>query len=228
MGHVVPKEGVAEDPKKIEVMQQWPIPRDLRDLRGFLGFTGYYQRFVKDYGKITVTFTNLLKKNTFHWDSKAQEAFDTLKIAMITILILAMPDFSKEFEVETDASSVGLGAVLIQNSRPMSFLSKALSLRNRSKSVYEKELMAIVFAFYKWHYYCLGCHCKFRTEQKSLKFLMEQRVVGFEQQKWLVKLMGYDFMIVYHPECKNKVVDALSHNPQFMGEYSISTEKGRR
>lgn len=106
---------------------------------------------MRDYGKIAVSLTNLLKKNSFRWNNEALAAFDAFKQVMVTVLVLVLPDFTKEFIVETDASGSGsgLGAVLMQAGRPAAYLSKVLSPRNREKSVYERELMAIVLALQK-------------------------------------------------------------------------------
>lgn len=160
--------------KKMEDMQNWPMPRNLRELRGFLGLTGYYRRFVKGYSRIAEPLTNLLKKNAFKWGMEAQKAFENLKTTMISIPVLAMPNFFKEFIVETDASRSGLGVVLMEEGRPIAFLSKELSLRNKGKSVYERELMAMVLAFQKWRHYLLERHFKVRTDKKSLCFLTKQ------------------------------------------------------
>jgi hypothetical protein len=137
-GHLVGKDGIRVDPKKIEAMQDWSHPKTLKNLHGFLGLTGYCHKFVKNYGKIAAPLMALLKKNSFTWTPAASQAFQTLKMAMCTTLVLALPDFTKTFVLECDASGKGIGVVFMQEGRPLAFTSKQLSEKNLGKPIYEK------------------------------------------------------------------------------------------
>lgn len=136
LGHVISEEGVATDEGKIEVVRNWPPPKTIKHVRSFLGLTGYYRRFVSHYGTIAKPLVEVIKGSVFRWSNEAQMAFEKLKSAMTSAPVLALPDFSKEFIVETDASGVGIGAVLMQEKHPIAYISKALSPRYQSLSVY--------------------------------------------------------------------------------------------
>ena len=142
LGHIVSSQGVATEPSKIQAVTQWPQPSNVKQLRGFLGLTGYYRRFIKHYGLISRPLTQMLKKGVqFQWTPLAQEAFLLLKKALTEAPVLAIPDFNQPFVIETDASELGMGAVLMQNGHPISFLSKPFSSRSRAFSTYEESLV---------------------------------------------------------------------------------------
>jgi hypothetical protein len=182
LGHIISVDGVAVDPSKIDSVQKWPTPKNVKGVRGFLGLTGYYRKFIQNYGKIAKPLTELTKKDSFKWSTEAQEAFEMLKTRLTTAPVLALLDFTKESTIECDASGQGLGAILMQNKRPIAYYSKALGVRNLTKSEYEKELMAVVLAIQHWRPYLIGRRFVVSTDQKSLRQLLQQRIVTAEQQ----------------------------------------------
>lgn len=112
--HIISGDGVKVDQEKIRPMLSWPQPTTITELRGFLGLTGYYRKFVKDYGILARPLTNLLKKEKFEWTPPAEAAFGELKTAMTTTPTLAIADFATPFVIQNDASGDGIGAVLTQ------------------------------------------------------------------------------------------------------------------
>jgi hypothetical protein len=183
-----------------------------------LGLTGYYRKFIRHYGLLAAPLTALLKKNAFLWSSAATTAFLNLKNAVTSPPILRLPDFTKPFVIECDASGSGLGAVLMQDAHPIAFLSKALKGRALLLSTYDKELVSLVTAVQKWHPYLLGHPFIVRTDHKSLKFLLEQRVGTIAQQRWISKLLGYDFVIEFKKGKENTVADALSRQSDHLSD----------
>ncbi|KAJ7960249.1 Ty3/gypsy retrotransposon protein [Quillaja saponaria] len=226
LGHIITEDGVAADPKKIEGMIEWPVPKTVKALRGFLGLTGYYRKFVKGYGSISKPLTELLKKEAFIWSQEAEAAFQRLKKAMTEAPVLAMPNFNVIFIIEIDACGIGIGAVLMQTNRPIAFISKALSQKHQSMSTYEKEMLAIVFAVRKWSSYLIGRHFQIRTDHQSLIFLSDQRLTTPAQQEFLAKMMGFDYEICYKKGSRNVVANALSRRdePQLCVVYTTTVQ----
>lgn len=144
LGHIITKQGVATDPSKLSIIQNWPSPTSITQLRSFLGLTGYYRRFIKEYGVIYRPLYDALKKDSFQWSPQQQSAFLQLKKAILSPPVLALPDFTKPFVLETDASGHGIGAVIMQQGRPIAFFSKTLGPKATASSTYDKEAMAIL------------------------------------------------------------------------------------
>ncbi|KAA0039091.1 Transposon Ty3-G Gag-Pol polyprotein [Cucumis melo var. makuwa] len=210
------------DPEKIRAISDWPQPTNIKEIRGFLGLTGYYRRFVCNYGAIAAPLTQLLKKGGFRWTEEATLAFDKLKSAMLSLSVLALPDFNKPFEIETDASGNGIGSVLVQDRRPIAYYSHTLALRDRARPVYERELMAVVLAVQRWRPYLLIGKFKVKTVQKALKFLLDQRIIQPQYQKWIARLLDYSFKVVYKPGAENRATDALSRKPDEVQLFGLS------
>ncbi|GJY91280.1 ty3-gypsy retrotransposon protein [Tanacetum coccineum] len=186
LGHIISARGVQMDPKKIEAVREWPVPKNQRQVRGFLGLAGYYRRFIRGYASIASPLTDLLKHDWFKWGE------------------------TEIFMIEADASGDGIGAVLMQGNRPISYFSRKLGTRMRVAATYQKELFAIVEAVYKWRQYLLERRFIIRTDHKSMKELMQQVIQTPLQQKYVRKLMGFDFEIEYKPGVANQAADALS------------------
>lgn len=218
LGHVISQEGVATDPGKIRDIQNRKPPKTVTELREFLGMTGYYRRFIKNYGLICRPLHNMLKKDGFQWGTEQDVAFDTLKQKMCTSPVLALPNFSQPFTIESDACGYGIGAVLMQEGRPIAYYSKAIGPKAAAQSIYEKEAMAILEALKKWRHYLLGNKLIIKTDQQSLKYMMSQRLVEGIQHKLLLKLMEYDYTIEYKAGKENVVADALSRSPNLRSE----------
>jgi hypothetical protein len=127
LGHIVGKDGVWVDPKNIEVLQDWTRPNTIKSLCGFLGLTDYYCKFVQNYGKIVAPLTSLLKNSSFTWALTMDQDFQALKATMCTTSVLALPDFTKTFVLECDASGKGIGVVLMQEGKPLAFNTKQFS-----------------------------------------------------------------------------------------------------
>ena len=147
LGHVINEHGVSTDPSKILTVQEWPTPTCVKELHGFLGLARYYRKFVQHFGIIARPIFHLLKKHQqFVWTSDTQQAFDTLKLKLVSAPVLQLPDFTKKFTIDTDACAYGVGAVLQQEGHPIAYMSKPLGPKNRGLSTYEKECMAILMA----------------------------------------------------------------------------------
>jgi hypothetical protein len=194
----------------------------MTELRAFLGLTGYYRKFVKNYGIISKPLTHVLRFKHFQWSAQAQEAFDNLKVAMSSTPVLALPDFQKQFQVETDACAEGIGAVLMQQGQPIAYLSKALGEKHKHMSIYEKEFLALIMAVEKWRPYLQRQEFQILTDHRSLSYLNEQNLHSEMQRKAMTRLMGLQFKIIYRKGKENLAADALSRVAHMMALQAVS------
>jgi len=218
LGHVVSGEGIATDPEKTKLVSEWPVPTSVKEVRPFLGLAGYYRKFVKGYAKITTPLHDLTKKDVaFQWSSEVQSAFEMLKEALTSPPILAIPNDSDEFILDTDASEKSIGAVLSQVQdgveRVISYAGKTLNKREINYCITRKELLTVVFALKHFKQYLLGRHFKVRMDHAPLTWLkLTPEPIG-QQARWLEIMQDYSFDVIHRPGVSHTNADALSRRP---------------
>jgi hypothetical protein len=159
LGHTISQDGVLVDPKKVQEVMNWKPPTTVRKIRSFLGLARYYQRFIPDFSRIAKPMTELLKKGVkYEWSQKCEDAFHALRQHLTTAPVLAQPDNTKPFEVYCDASSTGLGCVLMQDNRVIDYASQALRPHEQNYPTHDLELAAVVHALQIWRHYLMGAH----------------------------------------------------------------------
>jgi hypothetical protein len=151
LGYVISRDGISASPSKIQAVQKYPVPRNARDVRSFLGLASFYRRLVSKFADIAKPLTELLRKESpFKWESRQQAAFERLKEALCSEQVLAYPDFKAQFILTTDASRLGLAAILSQVQdgveRPISYGSRQMNKAEQCYSATESELLAVTWA----------------------------------------------------------------------------------
>ncbi|WMV32801.1 hypothetical protein MTR67_026186 [Solanum verrucosum] len=200
LGHVVSGDGIKVDPKKTDVIRNWPRPLTPSDIRSFLGLAGYYRRFVNGFSSIASSMTKLTqKKAKFEWTDECERSFQTLKDKLVSAPILSLPDGLEGFVVYCDASRVGLGCVLMQNGKVIAYASRQLKVHEKNYPTHDLELAAVVFSLKIWRHYLYGVHVDVFTDHKSLQYVFTQKDLNLRQRRWLEFLKDYDMSVHYHP-----------------------------
>ncbi|XP_066946149.1 uncharacterized protein [Macrobrachium rosenbergii] len=220
LGHVVGDGKVTPKQANVEAIEKISVPKCRRDVRKFLGLLGYYRRFVKNFSDIAVPLTNLLKKKVaFIWTKEAQNAFESLKGILLSFPILRAPDFDLPFSLATDASDVGVGAVLLQNdeqgvSHPVAFFSKKLTSAQRKYSTVEKETLALILAINHFSVYLssTGTPIKIMTDHNPLTFINRYKNKNQRLMRWSIMLQEWNLQFSHIPGRDNVVADALSRS----------------
>jgi hypothetical protein len=172
LGHVLSANGIAVDPSKVKGILEWKPPTTVHQVRSFLGLAGYYRRFIPDFSKLVKPIISLLKNDTkFNWSSRCNEALEQLKVLLTTAPVLAQPDIEKPFDVYCDASSSGLGCVLMQEGQVIAYASRQLRRHELHYPTHDLELAVVVHALKIWCHYLLGNICHIYTDHKSLKYI---------------------------------------------------------
>ncbi|GJZ42282.1 putative reverse transcriptase domain-containing protein [Tanacetum coccineum] len=205
------EKGIHVDLAKIESIKDWASPKTPTEIRPFLGLAGYYRRFIEGFSKIARSMTKLTQKGIkFDWGEKEENAFQLIKQKLCSAPILALPKGSEDFVVNCDASHKGLGAVLMQREKVITYASRQLKVYEKNYTNHDLELRSVVFALKIWIHYLYGTKCTVFTDHKSLQHILDQKELNMRQRRWLELLSDYDCDIRYHPGKANVVADALS------------------
>ena len=222
LGHVVSKDGVATDERKVECVKNWKVPICVKDLRSFLGLAGYYRRYVPGFAKIASPLYDQMKDSPksnklLVWSPECQSSFDLLKTKLMTAPILGYADFKLPFIVEVDASFQGLGAILSQEQKQgkvvIAYASRSLKPTERNMDNYSSmklEFLALKWAISeKFRDYLLPSTFVVYTDNNPLAHLKTAKL-GAVEQRWVSDLASFDFVVKYKPGKIHENVDALS------------------
>ena len=218
LGHVVGQGDVSPVSAKVEAIMSLPVPKDRKALMRFLGMAGYYRRFVPNFADLSAPLTDLISpKKKFIWTLQCQDAFIKIRALLINAPILRSPQYDQPFILHVDASEVGAGAVLLQNSsqgilHPICYASTKFKSYQRNYSTIEKECCALVFAFTKFSVYLNGNFhpIDVYTDHNPLKFLHRMKNSNQRLMRWALALQQYKINIFHIKGKDNVLADMLS------------------
>ncbi|KAE8695418.1 putative CCCH-type zinc finger family protein [Hibiscus syriacus] len=210
LGFVVSTDGVHADQSKIDAVLEWPRPRTLHDIRSFHGLASFYRKFIRNFSTLISPITECLKGRDFQWSEEAEASFQLVKQKMTEAPVLALPDFDKVFEVNCDASGVGIGGVLSQACHPVAFFSEKLSGSKKNYSTYDLEFYAIVQSLKHWRHYLVQKEFILFTDHEALKYINGQHKLSRRHAKWVAYLQEFTFTLRHQAGSLNCVADALS------------------
>ncbi|WVZ97827.1 hypothetical protein U9M48_043337, partial [Paspalum notatum var. saurae] len=211
LGYVVTPQGIEVDSSKIDAIRDWPTPTTVTQIWSFLGLAGFYRRFVCDFSSIAAPLHELTKKGVpFAWGDSQAVAFNTLKDKLKHAPLLQLPDFNKVFELECDASGIGLGAVLLQEGKPVAYFSEKLSGASLKYSTYDKELYALVRTLQTWQHYLWHREFIIHSDHEALKHIRTQTNLNRRHANLVEFIESFPYIIKHKNGKENVIADALS------------------
>jgi len=215
LGHVVGRDGIRTDPEKVSAVAEWSEPTTIKQIRQFLGMASWYRRFIGNFSTIAAPLTQLTRKNAqWKWGDEETIAFRALKERLISAPVLACPDFTRRFFLQTDASSTGLGAVLTQryeeSDRVIAYASRTLNAAERNYSATELECLAVIWSIRRMRNYLEGYDFTVITDHQALKWLRKIDSPTGCLGRWALELQQYNLEVQYRRGTLNRVANALS------------------
>ena len=213
VGHLVTDQGLQPDPEKVRAVRSMPVPGSKEDVRRFLGFVQYLSKFIPNMSTVDAPLRDVMKRNVdFYWNKQQQRSFDELKELCCSTPVLAYYDVTKDVTIQCDASSYGLGGVLLQDGRPIAYTSRALTPTEKRYAQLEKEMLAIVHSCKKFHYYIFGKPTTVESDHKPLQAICAKPLLSapMRLQAMLLRLQPYDLNVTYKPGKEIPMGDALS------------------
>lgn len=218
LGYIVDKDGLRTDPDKVRAILDYPRPSTYTELKRFIGLASWYRRFVANFAMVAAPLHDLTKGGKkgkrVIWNEEAQQAFIHLKTALTSTPVLKVPDFTKGFVVQCDASNKGTGGVLIQEidgmETPIAYTSKKLTERECKYSASERELLSVLHAVEQFRPYIEGSHFKVISDHSALQWLHRNKDPHGRLARWAMRLQQFDYEIVHRKGKYNTVPDALS------------------
>lgn len=220
LGFEISSEGVRPGSRKIDAVQNFPKPVDQHTVRQFIGLASYFRRFIEGFSLIARPLTQLLKKDSkFQWQEAQENAFVTLRDALVQRPVLGFYDPTSETQLHTDASKIGIGGVLLQRKtsdqpfKPVAYYSRQTSQEEQHYTSYDLETLAVVCSLQRFRVYLLGVPFKVITDCQSLRATFEKKDMIPRVARWWNSMQEYDFTMEYRPGVNMAHVDALSRNP---------------
>ena len=232
LGLIIKEGKMMIDPGKLKGIRDWPIPKNVKQVRSWLGFGNFYWWFIKRFFHLVQPLNQLLKKDQrFIWDDNTQTSFDEMKKRFTEEPVLMMPDQTKPFQIECDASKWASGAVLTQLDingawHPCAFISQTFSPMEQNYEIYDWELLSVIHALEEWHHYIQGSNHEtiIYLDHKNLTYFRNAQKLNCRQVQWSLLLSEYDIKLIHLPGDKMILSDTLSQRPDFIPDNDTDNE----